>query len=570
MSNIKFSQLPDLANITPSTIVPVVEGGTNYTVTGANLQAFVNSTPGNISATGNITGNYIFGNGSQLTGLPATYGNANVAAYLPTYTGVVGAGSVSATGNIAGNYIFGNGSQLTGITVNYSNANVAAYLPTYSGNLTANTISASGNITAAFLAGDGSQITNLPPGNYSNANVAAYLPTYTGVVAAGSVSATGNITGNFIVGNISTATGGYGNANVQSVLQTYTGTLTAGSANVTGNVTGNFFIGNGSALTGITASLGGTMTSNISGGGFSIINLNTLTGATVSVTGNVTAAQYLGNGNTLSGIPTSIIAGTGISVNASTGAVTITNNNPTPYTNANVAAYLPTYTGALTGNSLSVSGNITGGNISGNFVGSGGNLSNVVTSIVAGTGISVNASTGAVTITATGGGGGSSGKITSSMATGTYGFGTTTISAQATIPGGTFSAGDVVDIYAQWINNNNGDDQRFGNIYIGPNSGTLIGALQVYSGISSSAANSFAKIQTRLEIINSTDTRYYFTGSGIMNSLPYATGLGISPTGLASANINWGVTQYIIFTGRNSLGGASAGLASAGYQIYKG
>jgi hypothetical protein len=37
---------------------------------------------GSASATGNITGNYILGNGSQLTGLPATYGNSNVATYL--------------------------------------------------------------------------------------------------------------------------------------------------------------------------------------------------------------------------------------------------------------------------------------------------------------------------------------------------------------------------------------------------------------------------------------------------------------------------------------------------------
>jgi hypothetical protein len=59
---------------------------------------------------------------------------------------------------------------------------------------------------------------------------------------------------------------------------------------------------------------------------------------------------------------TSITAGSGISVNAATGAVTITNNNPTPYTNANVTAFLPTYTGVLAGASLSATGNITANN----------------------------------------------------------------------------------------------------------------------------------------------------------------------------------------------------------------
>jgi hypothetical protein len=61
-------------------------------VTGGNIL-----TAGIVSATGNITGNYILGNGSQLTGLPATYGNANVATFLAAY----GSNTLSTTGNIA-------------------------------------------------------------------------------------------------------------------------------------------------------------------------------------------------------------------------------------------------------------------------------------------------------------------------------------------------------------------------------------------------------------------------------------------------------------------------------------
>ena len=99
-----------LANGTTSFNIPVVNGnvvgnvGANtsvyiFTDAGANVAGYVN-------ATGNITGNYILGNGSQLTGLPASYGNANVAAYLPTYTGNIGAGNVSVTGNVvAGNVV---------------------------------------------------------------------------------------------------------------------------------------------------------------------------------------------------------------------------------------------------------------------------------------------------------------------------------------------------------------------------------------------------------------------------------------------------------------------------------
>jgi hypothetical protein len=43
----------------------------------------------NLTVTGNVSASYFVGNGSQLTGLPATYGNTQVASYLPTYTGVV-------------------------------------------------------------------------------------------------------------------------------------------------------------------------------------------------------------------------------------------------------------------------------------------------------------------------------------------------------------------------------------------------------------------------------------------------------------------------------------------------
>jgi hypothetical protein len=69
--------------------------------------------------------------------------------------------NLSITGNITtSGYFLGNGSQLTGIVAvaNYSNANVAAYLPTYSGNLpNVNTITTSGDI-------DVGGIINLPDG----------------------------------------------------------------------------------------------------------------------------------------------------------------------------------------------------------------------------------------------------------------------------------------------------------------------------------------------------------------------------------------------------------------------
>jgi hypothetical protein len=43
MANVKFTDLPNLASITASTIIPVVDANVNYSVTTANLQSYVNS-----------------------------------------------------------------------------------------------------------------------------------------------------------------------------------------------------------------------------------------------------------------------------------------------------------------------------------------------------------------------------------------------------------------------------------------------------------------------------------------------------------------------------------------------
>ena len=76
-------------------------------------------TAGIVSATGNITGNVFIGNGSQLTGITSSYGNANVVANLAA----LGSNPVSTTGNVTAGYFVGNGSQLTGVAMSWSIAN---------------------------------------------------------------------------------------------------------------------------------------------------------------------------------------------------------------------------------------------------------------------------------------------------------------------------------------------------------------------------------------------------------------------------------------------------------------
>ena len=226
-------------------------------VTGGNLV-----TAGLITATGNITGNYILGNGSQLTGLGATYSNAEVVALMAAF----GSNTVSTTGNITAGYFLGNGSQLTGLPATYGNANVAAYLPTYTGNL--NSVSAI----------PGSAVT----GTVALANIA-----YS--VAGANVS--GQVANALIAGTV------YTNAqpNITSVGTlldlTVTGNITGGNLISLGNITGNYILGNGTQLTGI---LGSNVNMGSNTTGALISNAVTLTTTTAVTNGIALLNQVLG------------------------------------------------------------------------------------------------------------------------------------------------------------------------------------------------------------------------------------------------------------------------------------
>jgi hypothetical protein len=135
-----------------------------------------------LSVTGNITGNYFVGNGSQLTGIVLSYGNSNVATFMANF----GSNTISTTGNISGGYFFGNGSQLTGLPATYTNANVATFMA----NFGSNTISTTGNISGGYFFGNGSQLTGLPA-TYTNANVATFMANF----GSNTISTTGNISG---------------------------------------------------------------------------------------------------------------------------------------------------------------------------------------------------------------------------------------------------------------------------------------------------------------------------------------------------------------------------------------
>lgn len=177
MSNVKFTQLPNLANVQPNTIVPVVDNGVNYSVTATALATFVTGAtgigPGFQGATGpqgprgpaGATGPA----GSGATGPQGPRGPTGPAGSGATgLTGATGpaggpVGATGATGPAGSNGTQGAtgpsgppgpaGAGATGATGpvgpagatgvgNYGNANVALYLPTYGGNILANNVQA--------------------------------------------------------------------------------------------------------------------------------------------------------------------------------------------------------------------------------------------------------------------------------------------------------------------------------------------------------------------------------------------------------------------------------------------
>jgi hypothetical protein len=78
-----------------------------------NGNEYLRIDPTGISVTGNVSGSFILGNGSLLTGLPAT----NNASLLTTGTvsNALLPSSISVPGNLTGSYVLGNGSFLTGV-----------------------------------------------------------------------------------------------------------------------------------------------------------------------------------------------------------------------------------------------------------------------------------------------------------------------------------------------------------------------------------------------------------------------------------------------------------------------
>jgi len=331
------------------------------------------------------------------------YGNANVANYLPTFSGnLTSLNTITATGNIAGNYFIGNGSQLTGISAgniigSYSNTNVFAYLGSNSNAVitTTGNITTTANISGNYFIGNGSQLTGISTGldseiinGNSSINIAS-LDSNIVVTVANTQSATFFTTGMSTAGNV-TANRVFANAGISSTgnittagffIGTFQGNisgnivvpgsntqvlynnsgnagasagLTFNSATnamvVAGNVTASNFIGNISNGTSrISIASSGNVSVGVGPFSTTVLNINTSTGISVlgnviasgaiSVTGNVTANNFLGGG---AGTPT-VSAATNLTLSAGV-SVQVTGGGTfrlPALTTANIANLIP-------------------------------------------------------------------------------------------------------------------------------------------------------------------------------------------------------------------------------------
>ena len=265
------------------------------------------------------------------------------------------------TGNISGN------------TGNYSNSNVASYLPTDSTIIGIENSIAGANIAwIANAASQQGQINAFAASNYSNSNVASYLPIYSGNISAGNITAVGNITGNYIFGNGSLLNGLAFNSTILAV-------------NIAIAATNSNVIAANSAILSLQNGLSGANIAWIANAASQQEQINTFL---TEIYSNSNVASYLPTDSTIIGIENGLsganlaIASTNSNVIAANSAILSLQNGlaganlniaganaaiatlqSEVYSNANVASYLPIYTGNIDAGNITVTRNISTGNI---------------------------------------------------------------------------------------------------------------------------------------------------------------------------------------------------------------
>ena len=484
-SSVIWAQITALGNISATkiqngtSVVQIIDpnGNANVNINGtSNVAVFANTgvTVSRLSAIGNIlTANYIFGNGAFLSGLPATYSNANVADFLPVYSGNIAAAYASVSGNVVGGNILTLGNVSAQGTINALGNIVTSgyFVGTFAGNVTGNFVVPGSNTQVIFNTnGNADAVAGMTYNKGSNTfSVLGVITAQANVVGgnlltAGLISASSTVTsaatitgGNLATGGTVSASGNITGANlltagIVSVTNTITGgnLATGGTISASSNITGGNLITSGliSALANIYSNATIHVLNDIDAGGN--IAATNYTGTLVSVIGNITGANifagiasasgnitgnyFLGNGACLTGVITSVAninnGTSNVNISSPGGNIIVSVAN-----NYNIVTF--TTTGIITNGTISAAGNVITGNLS--TVG----LISLVGNIYAGNVINAGLSSVTGNITAgnllTNGLISASGNITSGNITANvYG---TTISASGNITAGNLSVG---------------------------------------------------------------------------------------------------------------------------------
>ena len=318
---------------------------TSNTLTVANISGnLTGNVTGNL--TGNVSGNILVTGGAGEIEFVGSAGNLISSPNLTFNT---------VTNTLTSNYFVGNGSQLTGITSSYGNSNVATYLPTYTGNLSASNIAFNGsnvnlgNVSNLHISGgtDGYVLKTDGTGNLSWISAGAAL------AAGGGINIVSNIS-NIVAGSSLDFTVSYTDPAYPG------GTFyldSAGPVSFTatdiwqGGTTSKNAYANYISSTVNTANVSITLT--LANATFSVKSTDTLIIGASTVTGaNLTALNITANGTYI--IPSSYLAAgvqttatnsvtanltTSRGVKTATGS-TLTNNQPVPF---NVTALSGTF-----------------------------------------------------------------------------------------------------------------------------------------------------------------------------------------------------------------------------------
>ncbi len=309
-------------------------------------------------------------------------GTSNV--FLATDVGISIAGEVNATGNVSGQYFIGNGSQLTGIDATsiqngtsnvkvYNNGNVATSvggtsnvaITTSTGVNVAGTLNATGNANVGNIGATGGVFTTV-----AGSLTTASQPNITSVGTLTSLGVNGTITGVNITANTGVFTGnGSGltdltGANVTGAVAYATTANAVAGANVSGEVsyaaTANSVAGaNVSGAVAYATTANAVAGANVSGAVAYATTANAVAGANVSgevsyanVANNVAVANVTGIGNiatlNIDGNSSNILYGNGTFASA-----------PVTYGNSNVATFLASFGS----NTIYTTGNVDVGNL---------------------------------------------------------------------------------------------------------------------------------------------------------------------------------------------------------------